>query len=173
MLWQHLFWIFGHPEVYIMALPAFGMISEILPVFSRKPLFGYPMMAYSMVLIAFLSYGVWGHHMFATGMGPVADSTFSITSMLIAIPTGIKIFSWIATVWGGSLRFTTAFFSARRVLEFTIGGLSGVMHASRAGRSRADRHLHRRRPFPLRAVRRVDVRDPGGFYYCGPRSPAG
>ena len=73
MLWQHLFWIFGHPEVYIMALPAFGMISEVLPVFSRKPLFGYPMMAYSIILIAFLSYGVWGHHMFATGMGPVAD----------------------------------------------------------------------------------------------------
>ncbi len=86
ILWQHLFWLFGHPEVYIMALPAFGMISEILPVFSRKPLFGYPMMAYSIVLIAFLSYGVWGHHMFATGMGPVADSAFAITSMLIAIP---------------------------------------------------------------------------------------
>ncbi len=112
MLWQHLFWIFGHPEVYIMILPAFGMISEVLPVFSRKPLFGYPMMAYSMILIAFLSYGVWGHHMFATGMGPVADAAFSITSMLIAIPTGIKIFSWIATVWGGRLRFTTAFLFA-------------------------------------------------------------
>ncbi|HTT76493.1 MAG TPA: cbb3-type cytochrome c oxidase subunit I, partial [Candidatus Binataceae bacterium] len=103
MLWQHLFWIFGHPEVYIMALPAFGLISEVIPVFSRKPLFGYPMMAYSLILIAFLSYGVWGHHMFATGMGPVADSAFSITSMLIAIPTGVKIFSWIATVWGGRL----------------------------------------------------------------------
>ncbi len=89
-------------------LPAFGMISEVLPVFSRKPLFGYPMMAYSIMLIAFLSYGVWGHHMFATGMGPVADSAFSITSMLIAIPTGVKVFSWIATVWGGRLRFTTA-----------------------------------------------------------------
>lgn len=131
ILWQHLFWIFGHPEVYIMILPAFGLISEVLPVFSRKPLFGYPMMAYSMILIAFLSYGVWGHHMFATGMGPVADATFSITSMLIGIPTGIKIFSWIATMWGGRLRFTTAFlFAAAFVLQFTIGGLSGVMHAS-------------------------------------------
>ena len=131
MLWQHLFWIFGHPEVYIMALPAFGLISEVIPVFSRKPLFGYPMMAYSIILIAFLSYGVWGHHMFATGMGPVADSAFSITSMLIAIPTGVKIFSWIATVWGGRLRFTTAMlFALGFILEFTIGGLSGVMHAS-------------------------------------------
>ncbi len=131
ILWQHLFWIFGHPEVYIMALPAFGMISEILPVFSRKPLFGYPMMAYSLVLIAFLSYGVWGHHMFATGMGPIADATFAITSMLIAIPTGIKVFSWIATVWGGRLRFTTAMlFALAFIIEFTIGGLSGIMHAS-------------------------------------------
>lgn len=131
ILWQHLFWIFGHPEVYIMALPAFGMISEILPTFSRKPLFGYPMMAYSLILIAFLSYGVWGHHMFATGMGPVADATFAITSMLIAIPTGIKIFSWIATVWGGSLNMKTAMLWALGfIIEFTIGGLSGVMHAS-------------------------------------------
>jgi len=131
ILWQHLFWIFGHPEVYIMILPAFGMISEVLPVFSQKPLFGYPMMAYSMILIAFLSYGVWGHHMFATGMGPVADSAFSITSMLIAIPTSIKVFSWIATMWGGRLRFTTAYlFAVAFVFQFTIGGLSGIMHAS-------------------------------------------
>src|SRR5579862_5570937 len=131
ILWQHLFWLFGHPEVYIMALPAFGIISETLPVFSRKPLFGYPMMVYSGILIAFLSYGVWGHHMFATGMGPVADSAFAITSMLIAIPTGIKIFSWIATVWGGSLRMTTAmYFALAFILEFTIGGLTGIMFAS-------------------------------------------
>ena len=131
ILWQHLFWLFGHPEVYIMALPAFGVISEVVPTHSRKPLFGYPMMAYSIVLIAFLSYGVWGHHMFATGMGPVADSAFAITSMLIAIPTGVKIFSWIGTIWGGSLRMTTAFyFALGMILEFTIGGLSGVMHAS-------------------------------------------
>ncbi|MGB9379871.1 cytochrome c oxidase subunit I [Candidatus Binatus sp.] len=131
ILWQHLFWLFGHPEVYIMALPAFGIISEVIPTFSRKPLFGYPMMAYSICLIAFLSYGVWGHHMFATGMGPVADSAFAITSMLIAIPTGVKIFSWIATVWGGSLRMTTSFyFALGMILEFTIGGLSGIMHAS-------------------------------------------
>ncbi len=131
ILWQHLFWLFGHPEVYIIALPAFGVISEVVPTFSRKPLFGYPMMAYSICLIAFLSYGVWGHHMFATGMGPVADAAFAVTSMLIAIPTGIKIFSWIATVWGGSLRMTTSFyFALGMILEFTFGGLSGIMHAS-------------------------------------------
>jgi cytochrome c oxidase subunit 1 len=131
LLWQHLFWLFGHPEVYIMALPAFGIVSEVIPVFSRKPLFGYPMMAYSTALIGFLSYGVWGHHMFAVGMGPAADSAFAITSMLIAIPTGIKIFSWIATMWGGTLRMTTAFlFSVGLIVEFTIGGLSGIMHAT-------------------------------------------
>jgi cytochrome c oxidase subunit I len=131
VLWQHLFWLFGHPEVYIIALPAFGIVSEVVPVFSRKRLFGYPMLAYSTALIGFLSYGVWGHHMFAVGMGPAADAAFSITSMLIAIPTGIKIFSWIATMWGGSLSFTTAFlFSIGMILEFTIGGLSGIMHAT-------------------------------------------
>ncbi len=131
LLWQHLFWLFGHPEVYIMALPAFGIVSEVVPVFSRKPLYGYPMMAYSTALIGFLSYGVWGHHMFAVGMGPAADSAFAVTSMLIAIPTGIKIFTWIATMWGGALRMTTAFlFSIGLIFEFTIGGLSGIMHAA-------------------------------------------
>jgi cytochrome c oxidase subunit 1 len=131
VLWQHLFWLFGHPEVYIMALPAFGIVSEVIPVFSRQPLFGYPMMAYSTALIGFLSYGVWGHHMFAVGMGPAADATFAVTSMLIAIPTGIKIFTWIATMWGGALYMTTAFlFSLGLIVEFTIGGLSGIMHAT-------------------------------------------
>ncbi|MFN8627866.1 MAG: cytochrome c oxidase subunit I [Candidatus Binatia bacterium] len=131
LLWQHLFWLFGHPEVYIMALPAFGIVSEVIPVFARKPLYGYPMMAYSTALIGFLSYGVWGHHMFAVGMGPAADAAFAVTSMLIAIPTGIKIFTWIATMWGGALCMTTAFlFSLGLILEFTIGGLSGIMHAA-------------------------------------------
>jgi cytochrome c oxidase subunit 1 len=131
LLWQHLFWLFGHPEVYIMILPAFGIMSEVMPVFSRKPLFGYPMMAYSLVLVGFLSYGVWAHHMFAVGQGPVADSAFALTSMLIAVPTGIKIFSWIATAWGGELYMKTAFYFALGfIVEFTIGGLSGVMHAA-------------------------------------------
>jgi len=130
-LWQHLFWIFGHPEVYILILPAFGIVSEVLPTFSRKPLFGAPVMIYSGVLIGFFGFGVWSHHMFATGMGPVADAAFSIATMLIAIPTGVKIFNWLATLWGGSIRTTTALhFAVGLVGLFTIGGLSGVMHAS-------------------------------------------
>jgi cytochrome c oxidase subunit I len=97
-LWQHLFWIFGHPEVYILILPAFGIISEVLPTLARKPLFGAPVVIYSGILIGFFSYGVWAHHMFAAGMGPVADAAFSLSSMLIAIPTGIKVFNWLATL---------------------------------------------------------------------------
>jgi len=130
-LWQHLFWIFGHPEVYILILPAFGIVSEVLPTFSRKPLFGAPVMIYSGILIGFFGFGVWSHHMFAAGMGPVADAAFSIASMLIAIPTGVKIFNWLATMWNGTLRPTVAFhFAAGLVALFTIGGLSGIMHAS-------------------------------------------
>src|SRR3954462_15979088 len=131
LLWQHLFWIFGHPEVYILILPAFGLVSEVLPTFSRKPLFGYPVMVYSGMLIAFLGFGVWAHHMFAVGMGPIADTVFGVTTMLIAIPTGVKIFNWIFTMWGGVLRFTTAMkFAITLVALFTVGGISGVMHAS-------------------------------------------
>ncbi len=130
MLWQHLFWVFGHPEVYILILPAFGIVSEILPVFSRKPLFGYSAMVFSMALIAFLGFGVWSHHMFATGMGPLADSFFSLATMLIAVPTGVKIFNWIGTLWGGSLQFKTPlYFALGFIAMFIIGGLSGVMHA--------------------------------------------
>jgi cytochrome c oxidase subunit 1 len=131
LLWQHLFWIFGHPEVYILVLPAFGLVSEVLPTFSRKPLFGYPVMVYSGILIGMLGFGVWAHHMFAVGMGPIADSFFGITTMLIAIPTGVKIFNWIFTLWGGQIRFTTAAcFGIGLVAMFTIGGISGVMHSS-------------------------------------------
>jgi cytochrome c oxidase subunit I len=131
LLWQHLFWIFGHPEVYILILPAFGLISEVIPTFSRKPIFGYPVMVYATILIGFLGFGVWAHHMFAVGMGPVADSLFSLTTMLIAIPTGVKIFNWISTMWGGAIRFTVPMmFSIGLVAMFTIGGISGVSHAS-------------------------------------------
>jgi cytochrome c oxidase subunit I len=131
LLWQHLFWVFGHPEVYILILPAFGLVSEILPTFSRKPIFGYPVMVYSGILIAFLGFGVWAHHMFAVGMGPVADSVFAVTTMLIAIPTGVKIFNWIFTMWGGNVRYTVAMkYAISLVGLFTIGGISGVMHAS-------------------------------------------
>jgi len=131
LLWQHLFWIFGHPEVYILILPAFGLISEIVPTFSRKPIFGYPVMAYATMLIAFLGFGVWAHHMFAVGMGPVGDTVFGVTTMLIAIPTGVKIFNWIFTMWGGSIQFTAAMkFAIGMICLFIIGGVSGVMHAS-------------------------------------------
>jgi cytochrome c oxidase subunit 1 len=131
MLWQHLFWIFGHPEVYILILPAFGIVSEVLPVFSRKPLFGYAAMVFSGAFIAFLGFGVWSHHMFSTGMGPIADTVFGLTTMLIAIPTGVKIFNWIGTLWGGSLQFRTPlYFALGFIAMFIMGGLSGVMHAS-------------------------------------------
>jgi cytochrome c oxidase subunit I len=131
LLWQHLFWIFGHPEVYILILPAFGLLSEIVPTFSRKPIFGYPTMAYATILIAFLAFGVWAHHMFAVGMGPIGDTVFGVTTMLIAIPTGVKIFNWIFTMWGGSVEFTTSMkFAIGMICLFIIGGISGVMHSS-------------------------------------------
>jgi cytochrome c oxidase subunit I len=130
-LWQHLFWAFGHPEVYILILPAFGIVSEVLPTFARKPLFGAPVVIYSGVLIGWFGYWVWGHHMFAAGMGPVADAAFSIATMIIAIPTGVKIFNWLATLWGGSIRPTAALHHAVGLIGlFTLGGLSGIMHAS-------------------------------------------
>ena len=116
ILWQHLFWLFGHPEVYILILPAFGIISEILPVFSRKPLFGYQFVVFSGIAIGFIGFGVWAHHMFAAGLGPVANTAFGISTAIIAIPTGVKIFNWMATMYGGDLRFTTPMlFCGRRV----------------------------------------------------------
>jgi cytochrome c oxidase subunit I len=131
LLWQHLFWIFGHPEVYILVLPAFGIVSEVLPVFSRKPLFGYAAMVFSGAFIAFLGFGVWSHHMFTVGMGPIADTFFSLTTMLIAIPTGVKIFNWLGTIWGGSIQYRVPmYFALGFIAMFIIGGLSGVMHSS-------------------------------------------
>ena len=131
LLWQHLFWLFGHPEVYILILPAMGIVSEVSPTFSRKPLFGYAVIVYSGILIGIIGWGVWSHHMFATGLGPIADSVFAATTMIIAIPTGVKIFNWLATMWGGQIRFTTAMlFAIGFIAMFTIGGLSGVMHSS-------------------------------------------
>ncbi len=130
ILWQHYFWNFGHPEVYIMVLPAFGIISEVIPVFSRKPIFGYGFVAASTVAIGLLSFGVWAHHMFAVGLGKPWDYAMAATSMLIAVPTGVKIFNWIATMWGGAIRFTTSMmFATAFLIEFTIGGLSGVTFA--------------------------------------------
>ena len=131
VLWQHLFWLFGHPEVYILILPSFGVISDVIPAFSRKPLFGYPVVVYAGILIGFIGWGVWSHHMFSTGLGPIADSFFLASTMIIAIPTAVKIFNWLATMWGGMIRFTTAMlFAVGMIAVFTVGGLSGIMHAS-------------------------------------------
>ena len=130
LLWQHLFWIFGHPEVYILILPSFGIVSETLPVFSRKPLFGYSVIVISGAAIGFMGWGVWAHHMFVSGLGPVSVAAFSATTMFIAVPTGVKILNWIATMWGGKITFTVPMmFSISLVSMFTIGGLSGVMHS--------------------------------------------
>jgi len=130
LLWENLFWIFGHPEVYIMILPAFGVVSEVIPVFSRKPIFGYQFMVFSGIAIGFMGWGVWAHHMFVSGIGPISVAAFSVSTMFIAVPTGVKILNWLATMWGGKLRLTTAMlFAIGLVGMFTIGGLSGVTHA--------------------------------------------
>jgi cytochrome c oxidase subunit I len=130
LLWQHLFWLFGHPEVYILILPAFGIVSEILPVFSRKPLFGYQFVVFSGIAIGFIGFGVWAHHMFAAGLGPVANTAFGVSTAIIAVPTGVKIFNWMGTMYRGDLRFTAAMlFAIGTVTMFVIGGLSGVTHA--------------------------------------------
>jgi cytochrome c oxidase subunit I len=130
LLYQNLFWLFGHPEVYILILPGMGIVSEVLPVFSRKPLFGYSVVVFSGIAIGFMGWGVWAHHMFATGLGPVAISAFGLSTMLIAIPTGVKIFNWLGTVYGGAVKLTTAMlFSLGFIAMFTLGGLSGVLHS--------------------------------------------
>jgi cytochrome c oxidase subunit 1 len=130
VLWQHLFWVFGHPEVYILILPAMGIVSEILPTFSKKPLFGYSTVILAGAIIAFMGWLVWSHHMFTVGLGPIPNSVFTITTMAIAIPTGIKIFNWIFTMWKGSITFSTPMlYAIGFIVTFTIGGISGVMHA--------------------------------------------
>ena len=133
VLWQHLFWVFGHPEVYILILPAMGIISEILPTFSKKPLFGYPVVVLSGIIIGFMGWMVWSHHMFTVGLGPVANSVFLVTTMAIAIPTGVKIFNWMGTMWKGSIHMATPMlFALGFITMFVIGGISGVMHAQAA-----------------------------------------
>jgi cytochrome c oxidase subunit 1 len=130
VMYQHIFWFFGHPEVYIMILPAFGIISEIIPTFSRKPLFGYTAMVYAIAAIAFLSFIVWAHHMFTVGMPLGAELFFMYSTMIIAVPTGVKIFNWVATMWRGAMTFETPMlFALAFVILFTIGGFSGLMLA--------------------------------------------
>jgi cytochrome c oxidase subunit I len=130
VLYQHIFWFFGHPEVYIMILPAFGIISEVVPTFARKPIFGYKAMVFAIACIAFLSFIVWAHHMFAVGLPLGAEIFFMYATMLISVPTGVKVFNWVATMWGGSMTFETPMlFSLAFIILFTIGGFSGLMLA--------------------------------------------
>jgi cytochrome c oxidase subunit 1 len=139
LLWQHLFWFFGHPEVYIMILPAMGMASDVLAVFARKPIFGYKAMVFSIIGIAFLGFIVWGHHMFQSGMSPYLGMSFMISTIMIAIPSAIKTFNWLGTLWRGSIRFTTPMLNALAFVSmFVIGGLSGIFMAS----SPVDIYIH-------------------------------
>jgi cytochrome c oxidase subunit 1 len=131
LLWQHLFWFFGHPEVYILILPAMGIASDVLATFARKPIFGYRAMAFSMIGIAFLSWIVWGHHMFQSGMNPTLGTSFMISTMVIAVPSAIKTFNWLGTLWGGSIQFASPMLYALAFVSmFVIGGLSGIYMAS-------------------------------------------
>ena len=158
-LWQHLFWFFGHPEVYILILPVFGMISEVIPVFSRKVIFGYEFMAAATMAIAFISLGVWAHHMFTVGMSRTLDLYFAAASLLISIPTGIKFFNWLATMYGGRIRFDSPMLFAFGFLSmFLIGGLTGIMLAVAPVRFPALRQLLRGRPLSLGLDRRHALR---------------
>ena len=170
LLWQHLFWIFGHPEVYILILPSFGIISEVLPTFARKPLFGYKFVIFSGAAIGFVGWGVWAHHMFASGLGPVSVAVFSAATMLIAIPTGVKICNWTLTLWGGKLWFTTAMnFAIGVIVLFTIGGLSGVTHASAPADTQQTDTYHIVAHFHYVIVGGAVMGLFAGFYYWWPK----
>src|SRR5207245_2414879 len=131
LLWQHLFWFFGHPEVYILILPAMGMVSDIIANGSRKPIFGYHSMLFAIISIAFLGWIVWGHHMFVSGMNPTLGSSFMVSTLVIAVPSAVKTFNWMGTMWRGNLRFTVPMLNAVAfVAMFVIGGLSGIYMAA-------------------------------------------
>jgi len=131
VIWMHFFWVFGHPEVYILVLPAFAFASEIIPVFSRKPIFGYSVMVGATIAIGFISMSVWAHHMFTVGMNAAANTFFVISTMAIAVPTGIKIFNWLATIWGGKIEFKTPMlFCIAFLFQFLIAGLTGIMQGA-------------------------------------------
>jgi cytochrome c oxidase subunit I len=165
LLFQHLFWFFGHPEVYMMILPAFGIISQVVATFSQKPIFGYLGMVWALIVITFISFIVWAHHMFVTGISQSAQAFFSYASMVIAVPTGIKIFSWIATMWGGSIDLRTPMLWAIGfIFVFTVGGITGVNIASASCAYCVRRPRHRlptqpQNSFPARARR-------AGFRWC-------
>ena len=157
VLYQNVFWFYSHPAVYVMVLPAMGMISEVLPVFSRKPLFGYKAFVFATAGIGALGFSVWAHHMFTTGA--VYLPFFSLMTFLIAVPTGVKMFNWIFTLWRGQLTLSTPLLFALGFLTmFLIGGINGAFSAAGAGRLRPPRHVLGRRPPPLRPVRRLGVR---------------
>ena len=156
LMYQHVFWFYSHPAVYIMMLPGFGIISEVIAVKSRKPIFGYRMMAFSLLAIVGLGFTVWAHHMFTSGMAAWIRIPMAITTAIIAVPTGIKIFSWLATLWRGVLHLDTPMLFALGFLTtFTLGGISGVMLAMIPFDIHVSRDVLHRRPHPLRAVRRL------------------
>jgi cytochrome c oxidase subunit 1 len=131
VIWMHFFWIFGHPEVYLLVLPAFGFVSEIIPVFSRKAIFGYPAMVAATASIGFVGMGVWAHHMFTVGLPSYGNAFFTLTTMAVGVPTGIKIFNWLGTMWGGKIRFATPMlFCLAFLFQFLIAGLTGIMLAA-------------------------------------------
>ena len=159
--YQHIFWFYSHPAVYIMMLPGFGIVSEVISTHARKPIFGYRLMALALIGIVVLSYTVWAHHMFVSGMFSWLRVPMMITTLLIAVPTGIKIFSWLATLFDGMihLKSTAMLFGLGFIVTFMIGGISGVMLGHGADRHPRLRHLLHRRPHPLRALRRLGVHD--------------